>query len=108
MNEFDASEVEAMQGPAVTVEPGRRGGYGRGLRDQITLQLTEQTAQIVRIMNANDPRWSQADYLRDAVDGGGLASLAGYERAKREYDAGRRIAKAPASTRRAAGRGKRR
>lgn len=85
------------------IEPGRRGGYGRGLKDQITVQLTEQMGNLIRIMAANDPQWSQADFLRDAV-AAGLPTLDGYAAAKAQYDAGRRIAKAPASSRSAGGR----
>lgn len=91
-------------GPTVTVEAARRGGWGRGLTEQITFQLPEKTAQVLRIMVANDSGWSQADFLRDAIEGEGLASLEGYARALAEYESGRRIAKAPASSRSAGGR----
>lgn len=95
--------VAEIIGPTVTVEAARRGGWGRGLSDQITLQVTEEMGHVLRIMRENAPQWSVADFLRDAAEAG-LPGLDGYRTAKAEYDAGRRVAKAPASSRRGSGR----
>lgn len=93
-NVVDAVEVEAMKGPTVTVEQGKR-GTGRRLDEQTSLQMDDELANVLRIMKANEGR-GIGDILREALEKG-LPRVAGHKRARSEYAGGRRIAKAPAT-----------
>lgn len=99
MSETD-TEVQAMKGPRVTVEPGER-GTGRTL-EQTSIQVDPETAGILRIMKADRGR-SLADILREAAERG-LPGVDGYKEAARAYAKGRRVGKAPATGGKPAGR----
>lgn len=79
----------------VRQEAGARGGWGAGLTEQMTLQIDERTADILRIMRANTRR-TQGDLIREMIERA-LPMTDGYDKAVREYDKGRRVAKAPAT-----------